>query len=137
MITLKDFLTASGKYPERENSVELTPDKLENAVKLLTAVNALLVEIGIKTSIVSSGFRPSAANTAAGGAKKSNHTICLAVDLLDSKTQTLASKMTPDLLRKYGLFMEDEKYTRGKNTNWVHLQLTPNMLDRPNRRFIP
>lgn len=136
-ITLKDYLTASGKYPDREKSSELTPEKLENAKKLLTAVNALLAEAGILSVSVSSGFRPLAANVAAGGAKKSLHGTCLAIDLLDDKTQSLANKMTPTLLRKYDLFMENEAYTKGKWTNWVHLQNSPNMLDRPSRRFVP
>ena len=136
-ISLKDYLTASGKYPDRENSSELTPEKLDNEKKLLVAVNALLAEAGILSVSVSSGFRPQAANTAAGGAKNSLHGTCLAIDLLDDKSQSLANKMTPELLRKHDLFMENEAYTKGKFTNWVHLQKNPNMKDRPSRRFIP
>ena len=132
LITLEDYLTASGKYLDRENSPELTPEKLENAKKLLTAVNALLAEAGILSVSVSSGFRPIAANVAAGGAKLSNHTKCLAVDIADNN-HYIANKMTPELLRKYNLFMENEAYTK----TWLHLQLTPNMKDRPSRRFIP
>lgn len=132
VISLKDYLTSSGKYPDRENSPELTPEKLENAKKLLTAVNALLAEVGILSVSVSSGFRPLAANVAAGGAKLSNHTKCLAVDIADNN-HYIANKMTPALLRKYDLFMENEAYTK----TWLHLQLTPNMKDRPSRRFIP
>lgn len=136
-ITLKDYLTASGKYPERENHVELTAEKIENAYKLLTAVNAFLADLGVNNVTVSSGFRPSAANSAAGGAKLSYHCKALAIDLLDDKKQTLAKKITSEMLRKHGLFMEDEKYTVGKNTNWVHLQLSSEMRDRPSRKFIP
>ena len=132
IITLKDYLTASGKYLDRQNSTELTPEKLENAKKLLAAVNALLAEAGILSVSVSSGFRPQAANIAAGGAKLSNHTKCLAIDLVDNN-HYLANKMTPELLRKHDLFMENEAYTK----TWCHLQLTPNMKDRPSRRFIP
>lgn len=136
LITLKDYLTASGKYPDRENSSELTPDKLENASLLLKRVNALLAEAGILSVSVSSGFRPQAANTAAGGAKNSLHGTCLAIDLLDDKSQSLANKMTPELLRKHDLFMENEAYTKGKFTNWVHLDIGQRA-DRASRRFIP
>ena len=131
-ITLKDYLTSSGKYLDREKSAELTSEKLENAKKLLTAVNALLAEAGILSASVSSGFRPLAANVAAGGAKLSNHTKCLAVDIVDNN-HYIANKMTPELLRKHGLFMENEAYTK----TWCHLQYTPNMKDRPSRRFVP
>lgn len=136
-ISLKDYLTASGKYPERETHAELTAEKIENAYRLLTAVNSFLAELCINNVTVSSGFRPSAANSAAGGAKLSYHCKALAIDLLDDKNQTLAKKITPELLRKHELFMEDERYTIGKITNWVHLQLTPEMKDRPSRKFIP
>lgn len=139
-ITLKDYLTSSGKYLDRQNSTELTPEKLENAKKYLEQVNAFFTELGVKPTPYTSGFRPNAVNAAtANAAKKSNHTLCLAGDHEDDKNQTLGKLILsrPDLLRKYGLFMEDLKSTVGKYSNWVHLQYTPNMKDRPSRTFLP
>lgn len=127
-ITLKDYLTASGKYPERENHAELTAEKIENAYRLLTAVNAFLAELGINNVTVSSGFRPSAANSAAGGAKKSLHMQCLAIDLADpdgSLDKLIESR--DDLKKKYGIWQEDPVST----VKWVHLDIK----DRGNRKF--
>lgn len=138
-ITLQNYLTASGRYPDRAKSSELTPEYLKNADNLLLAVNALLTELSWTKAVnVSSGFRPSVANSAAGGAKKSRHRTCNAIDLVDDSNQTLGKLLLrfPDLLRKHGLFMENLLYTTSK-TNWVHLQYSPEMKDRPSRTFIP
>lgn len=127
-ITLKKYLTASGKYPERENHAELTAEKIENAYRLLTAVNAFLAELSITSVTVSSGFRPSAANSAAGGAKKSTHTVCLGIDIVDqdgSLDKLIESR--DDLKKKYGVWQEDPVSTKG----WVHLDIK----DRGNRKF--
>lgn len=137
MISLKDYLTASGAYPERENHKEVNK---ANAERLITAVNAFLKELDYKGPVkVSSGFRPSEVNAnIANAAKKSLHTQCLAVDYLDDKNQTLAKLCAskPELLRKYGLFLEDPASTIGKNTNWCHLDLGTRS-DRPSRVFKP
>lgn len=136
-ITLKEYLTASNKYPDREKHKEVNSD---NANRLLNAINSFLNEIKAKGPfVISSGFRPSEVNAQiANAAKKSLHTQCLAIDLLDDKDQTLgklcASK--PDLMRKYGLFLEDLGSTVGKNTNWVHLDLGTRA-DRESRIFKP
>lgn len=134
MISLNDYLSASGKYPERVNSKELTPEYLKNAENLLERVNALLAELGVKSVKVSSGFRPNSANKAAGGATKSAHLRCMAVDLVDGKNQTLGKTLLkfPDLLRKHGLFMENILYT----SSWVHLDCVPRK-DRASRTFVP
>jgi hypothetical protein len=141
MIDLKEYLTASGAYPDREKNKELTQEYLDNAVRLLKAVNACLVECGIDTTKikVSSGFRPSAVNAQiANAAKKSLHTRCLAVDILDDSKQSIAEilKGKPDVLKKYELWLENPDFTKGKNTNWVHLDLGVRT-DRKNRIFNP
>lgn len=138
MLTLKDYLTASGRYPDRETHPEVN---LANAAKLLTAVRCLIMELNYRGDItVSSGFRPSDVNAAISNAsKKSLHTQCLAVDLLDDKDQNLGKYIAerPDLLKVYGLFIEDLASTRGNVTNWVHLDLSPTRADRPSRSFKP
>lgn len=135
LITLDKYLMGRDKlYP-----LEYTPDVENNAKKLLEAVNAFLVELGIKSATVTSGFRPAAINVAlANSAKKSYHMLCLAVDILDNNNQDLAHLVAsrPDLLRKYSLFLESPIATKGKNTNWVHLDLGART-DRPNRIFNP
>lgn len=137
-ITLRDYLTASGRYPDREFHPEVND---ANAARLLSAVRCLLQDIGYTAPVnVSSGFRPSAVNAAIGNAsKKSLHTQCLAIDLLDDKNQSLGKRIAerPDVLRLYGLFIEDLESTRGTRTNWVHLDLSPTRADRPSRSFKP
>lgn len=135
MLDYKKYITASGAYPDRLNSKELTKEYKDNAEKVVKAVNLLLKELGVDPD-VSSGFRPLAINSATkGAAKASNHTKCLAVDLMDDKDQKLAKAILKtnnlddpktydlSLLKKYGLTMESPIHTRGKNTNWVHLQV--------------
>ena len=134
MLTRKDILTASGRYPDRENHVEVTPEVLANIDKLLNAVNSLLNELGLASVKVSSGFRPSAVNAGiAGAAKKSLHMRGMSVDLVDTKGQ-LAKVITskPELLRKYGLFVENPAVTVG----WLHLDIGVRS-DRPSRMFNP
>lgn len=138
-ITLKEYLTASGSYPDRQNHKELTPEFLTNAERLLKAVNGMLDELGIKSAKVSSGFRPSEVNARVKSAsKKSLHMQCLAIDILDDKKQTLATMFATnaDKMRKYGLWLESPVHTKGQNTNWVHTDVG-NRTDRTSRIFIP
>ena len=137
MLTLKDYLTASGSYPDREKHPEVNK---VNAERLITAVNAFLKDIGhVAPVTVSSGFRPAAVNSGiANAAKKSLHMECLAIDMLDDKNQTLAKLCAskPEVMRKYGLFLEDPASTIGKSQNWTHLDLGTRA-DRPSRVFKP
>lgn len=136
IITLQNYLTANGRYKDRENHSELTDEYKSNARKLLDKVNALLYELKIKEADVTSGFRPNNVNSQiANAAKKSNHTICAAVDILDDYGQNLAKKITLALLEKYDLYMESPDHTKGKNTNWVHLQIVKTKSGK--RIFIP
>lgn len=141
MIDLREYLTASSSYPEREKHKELTQEYLDNAARLLKAVNACLAECGIDTSKcrVSSGFRPSSVNAQiANAAKKSLHTRCLAIDILDDDKQSIANtlKSKPNVLRKYELWLENPDFTKGKVTTWVHIDLGTRT-DRPSRMFNP
>ena len=122
VITLQDWITSSGRYPERAKSKELTDEVKANAEELLKRVNAAFKELGITKASVSSGFRPSDANKAAGGAKKSTHMIGMAIDIIDDKSQSLCKKFNNDILDKFDLYREDSDFTKGKNSNWCHLQ---------------
>lgn len=121
LISLEMYL----KGREKQYPNEYTKEIEANAIELLKKVNAFLEELGIDKVEVTSGFRPLAINSnTKGAAKKSNHTICKAVDILDNKSQDLAEKCKKqmDLMIKYDLYMEDPNSTKGKYTNWVHLQ---------------
>lgn len=134
-----DFITKKNR--RIEYPADFTQEIQDNAVKLLEKVNAFLAEIGVMNSRqVTSGWRPDAINSATpNAAKKSLHMRGLAVDILDDKDQTLAKLVLtkPDVLRKYGLFVESPDHTKGKNTNWCHLDCSPERSDRPSRMFIP
>lgn len=136
-LNLYNYLTASKKYPDRANHPEVTDVVTSNATELLTKVCDLLTELEIdpEDKDVSSGFRPSSVNKAlANAAKKSLHMTGQAIDIKDtdgSLGKLIASR--PDLLRKYGLFIEDLKSTKG----WVHLDMSKKRSDRPSRSFIP
>lgn len=103
----------------REVANPLTPEMKKNLDKLLIAVNRLRAMWG-KPLVVSSGYRPPAQNAAAGGAKKSNHMICAAVDFRDPDQELakwLISRL--DVLEACGLYMEDPSAT----PTWCHVQV--------------
>lgn len=134
MINLEDYISASGKYPERLNSEELTKAIKDNAVVLLNKVNQLLQELSITNVKVSSGFRPAAVNAKVkGAAKKSLHMSGRAVDIYDPE-HTLIRKIlaNPDILKKYDLWMEDPSCT----PTWCHLD-NSTRTERPLRVFKP
>ncbi len=134
LISLKDYLTASGKYPDREKHPELTPQLISNAEALLKQVNALLDELGMYNVKVSSGFRPQSVNSKTkGAATKSLHTVCKAIDIEDPGqhlSATVFAKHT--LLTKYGLWLEDPSST----PTWMHCDIGQRS-DRPIRVFKP
>lgn len=136
--TLEEYLTACGRYPERQHDVAITDQMEADALVLIDRVTALMTELGISKIDISSGYRPAAVNAATPhAAKRSGHMSCQAVDIIDNSTQSLwhlvASK--PELLRKYNLFLEDGESTKG-HTNWVHLDMVQRT-DRPSRVFKP
>lgn len=135
IITLDAYLMGRDK----QHPAEFTQDLLLNAIILLEKVNALLVNLDIKQAEVSSGWRPAAINSqVANAAKKSLHMTCKAIDIKDDKSQTLANKVLtkPELLKNLDLWLEDPAATKGKNTNWVHLDMGIRN-DRPLRMFKP
>lgn len=123
VISLNDILTSSGRYPERLESDELTDTVKANAEELKTRVNKALEYVGVLKADVSSGFRPSNVNAGVpNAATKSAHMTCEALDLVDDDKQTLCKLLTNDVLEKFDLYREDSDFTKGKNTNWCHLQ---------------
>lgn len=121
LLTLNDLITASGKYPDRLNSSELTQDVIENLKLLLAHVNPFLAELGLKSVKVSSGFRPSAVNSKLpNAAKRSLHMIGKAVDLEDADGSLDALiESRDDLKKRYGLWQESPTATKG----WSHIDI--------------
>ncbi len=98
-----------------------TPEMLASANTLLAKIEGLFYDLGIDLNDddVSSGYRPGHYNKTAGGSAKSSHLLCLALDLKDpNKKLAKAVLAAPHLLEKWGLYLEDPKYT----INWLHLQ---------------
>jgi Peptidase M15 len=135
VITLEQYFMGRDKlYPQ-----ELTQEIIDNATILLEKVNAILVSLKVKKAEVSSGWRPAAINSQTkNAAKKSLHMVGKAIDIKDDASQTLANKVVsnPELLKNLGLWLEDPASTKGKNTNWVHLDIGTRS-DRPLRIFKP
>lgn len=131
MITLEDYWGTHDEVPSAETEMA--------ARELLLRVNALLAACGFKTSIVS-GWRPPLYNAelrrqwiASGGKKGANtavnsrHMTGMAVDLRDNADQQIAKYLNADQhkLITHQLWMENPADTRGRNTNWCHLQTVP------------
>lgn len=140
MITLQDWITSSNNYPERANSPELTDKVKSNAQVLCDKANAFLTELGWKDPVkLTSGFRTLEVNeNTPGAALHSGHESGEALDIWDNFNQTLCQLVEshPELLRKYSLFMEDKRSTKGKNENWCHIDFRWRP-DRSSRTFIP
>lgn len=131
--TIEEYLTACGRYPERQHDVAITDQMEADALVLIDRVTALMTELGISKIDISSGYRPAAVNAATPhAARASAHMSCQAMDVIDDSKQSLAAKMTPAILEKFNLWMEDPKSTKG-HTCWVHLQIRA----AHNRIFIP
>jgi hypothetical protein len=140
MITVNEWITSSNNYPERANSPELNDEIKSNAQVLCDKVNAFLIDLGWKELVrLTSGFRPTDVNeNTPNAAQHSGHEIGKALDIWDDYDQNLCKLVMsrPDLLRKHGLMMESMLSTKGKNTNWCHLDYIDRP-DRASRTFIP
>lgn len=129
-ITLADYFgsfTATSQ-PSRETR--------ENAITLLSRVNALLAVIDLPEAIapkVNSGWRPAWYNaTVANAAPKSKHITGEAIDLADPEgalDDYLLDR--PELLAKHELWMEHPSATKA----YTHLQSVPPKSGR--RAFFP
>lgn len=114
------YFTREEYTKDRDKTHPLTQEQEENMDKLLKILDVLRERYG-KPLKISSGYRPAAINASVGGAKKSNHIMCLAVDFVDDPvnrpfTKWCAANLA--ILEELGLYMEDPRHTKG----WVHLQ---------------
>lgn len=121
MISRKEILMG------RDIEYPLSKEQESNLEKLLIAVNKLR-KLYNKAMFVSSGYRPGHYNKAAGGAAKSSHLTCQAVDFKDADGK-LKAWITPEILVECGLYMEHPDHT----PSWLHVQTRPTK----NRIFKP
>lgn len=93
---------------------------MKNNLEVLTKKITELEAIYGQKFILSSGYRPGKYNSAVGGAPKSTHLTCQAVDISDKSgiISTWCVKHI-DQLSKLGLYMENPVKTK----TWVHLQI--------------
>jgi zinc D-Ala-D-Ala carboxypeptidase len=114
------YFTVQEYTKGREVANPLSKEQEENMHNLLAVLDQFREKYG-KPLKISSGYRPAAQNAAVGGAKKSNHIQCLAVDFVDDEKQTLGKwcLVNLNILEELGLYMEDLRHTK----NWVHLQI--------------
>jgi hypothetical protein len=117
------YFTVNEYTKDRDKDHPLTQEQSDNMHKLLQILDTFREKYG-KPLVISSGYRPAAINASIGGAKKSNHIMCLAVDFVDDMNRTLAKWCVANtaILEELGLWMEDPRHTKGTNGNWVHLQ---------------
>lgn len=101
----------------------------QNAMELLRKVNKVRNQYG-KQMIITSGYRNPVHNAKIGGAKRSPHMECKAMDIRDASGELSAWLLNHiELLRQIGLYMENPSFTRG----WVHLDT----VERKNTIFNP
>jgi uncharacterized protein YcbK (DUF882 family) len=113
----------------RDKESPLSPEQKANLDRLVVAVNIIRKAYN-KPMKVSSGYRPGIYNLKAGGAKRSAHLTCEAVDFRDQDGSLAAwCENNLQILVNAGLYMENSAFTPG----WVHLQTRPTK----NRIFIP
>lgn len=131
MITLSEYLMG------RQLANPISDIQEADAIDLLEKVNALLLDFyhrnpGVAKRKLTSGYRPAEFNTKAGGASKSKHMACQAIDLGDSD-RLLARwiKFHPEKLIEFDLYCESTEHTK----DWVHFQLVPPRSGK--RIFIP
>lgn len=139
MITAKDVIDSSGKYPDRSMFADAAV--LENAGALAAALTRLETSFG-RAFELSSGFRPQHVNkTTPGAAAGSLHMQGKAADVVDDRELAVYCLSDLRLLEHFGLWLEDPRYTRVRDQAtrdwrfWVHLQITPPKSGK--RVFIP
>lgn len=120
---------------DKTHKAELTSEVEANVAKFIPVINKFFEELGhTSPAYVSSGWRPGSINSGVkGAAKRSLHTLGLAIDIRDPDGKLYDLVVSrPDLLRKYGLWVEHGEFSKG----WLHLDMGTRV-DRPSRVFKP
>ena len=139
MITARDVIDSSGKFPER--SAFASDEVRTNAAIAAAALTRLETSFG-RRLILSSGYRPQHVNAQTDGAAlNSLHMKGLAADVVDDRELAIFCLSDEKLLEHFGLYIEDPRYTRRRSPDtkewmfWVHLQVVPPKSGK--RVFIP
>jgi len=123
MITMRELLMGRAKFEDLPEEIQ------KNGQVLLERLNKFRAEYG-KPMYVSSGYRPPAANAAAGGAIGSAHLTLQACDFRDADGKLFEFiKSDPTILDRCDLYMEDARWS----PVWIHMQVRP----ASKRIFIP
>lgn len=126
VITVKDILTSSGKFPFR--SVRWPPNAFQvgNAGELAIRLNKLQTSFE-RQLVLSSGYRPKAVNAKTTGASPDSwHIDCAAADVEDADGTLCAWVHAEEaLVAHFGLWMEKTHRADGTRRNWVHFQIYP------------
>ena len=116
-------LTRDDILMKRDKEFPLTPELEANLAVLLPRMNAFCkayYDSTGKNATVSSGYRPGRYNAMVGGAKKSCHLFCEAVDLHDIDRGIKDFVMSDlSVLDKCDLYLEDLE----KTPRWCHLDI--------------
>lgn len=115
------ILTESVYLMDRHIEYPLDAQQTTNMAVLVLRVNSLLADVpeAARPRGITSGYRPGRFNVAAGGAPKSAHLTCQAVDLADPKNELdKYLDAHPELLELHDLWRETPKATPG----WCHIQ---------------
>ncbi len=108
-------------FKGRDKSKDFKPEYEQNSAELIKKVNKFFQNYK-KDLTITSGYRPASANQSAGGAIKSNHLICRAIDILDMDLSVWRYCLENlQLAKDIGLWFEDKRWT----SSWVHLQDLP------------
>ena len=118
LVTAQEYFAPSIRsgYPITE---PLSKELEENIITLLEAVNKLRIQYG-KPMYVTSGIRTTKHNAKIGGARKSSHVSCQAIDFADSDgaLKAFATNDNNAMLMLCNLYMESPLDT----PTWCHLQ---------------
>lgn len=137
IVTIEEFLMGRAKM------YELRPEIQANVILSVDVFNEFLIEAGVDVDRVkvNDGLRIRGLNDY--GAAKSQHYEGNAIDLDDDASCWLAKVclMNLPLMKRLNIFMEDPRWTNGRNPktgreqSWVHLQ---RVAPRSGRRiFVP
>jgi len=129
-VTISNYITSDGKYPDRWNSAELTLEVRTDAGRFLEVLNNFLAELNFPPPEINSGWRTAEANIKAGGSKFSAHCLGTAIDFKGVELYDACDK-NQNLMIKHGIYMEH----KSKTPTWTHL--TTRRPRSGNRIFYP